>query len=152
MYFNYIILLFAINEGKHRHNFNKAKSMITYDKLNIPNDELEKFLRNELVEVLPLINDQIKENFRRRNIDFSNYRDFIFVKRSAKQLNGKKKVEYTITEKIVPKNRIYDTENSNISYTSIFSCVALFFLLGLSYILLMKIIFKGNFVEIINKQ
>ncbi|WUR03659.1 putative SP-containing membrane protein [Vairimorpha necatrix] len=123
---------------KHAHHASKLRPVVTYDRLNVSNHELKKILRNELVDVLPAISEQFETNFRNRNIDFDNYRDLIFVSKRVRQNGGRKKIEYTVTEKIIPKNNeIEQTKYVNNDIT-VWYVVSFFFLLGLGFTFLLK--------------
>jgi hypothetical protein len=100
LFYNLVLLNEVLDR---RHRSKRRNKIVTYNKINIASEDLKKFLRNELNDVLPLISDQLDDKFRNRNVDLNNYRDIIMVSKRVQHKGGKRMIEYTINEKIVPK-------------------------------------------------
>lgn len=123
-----IVILFSLCLANRHSN-----SIVTLNKFAVNNHDIKKILRHELIDVLPLINEQFETNFRNRNIDFANYRDVFFVSKKVSYFGNKKKVEYKISEKILPK-KIPEKYHTFF----IWSFISLFFIVGVSFTFFIK--------------
>lgn len=131
----------------HRHG-SKRNRVVTYNKINISNEDLKKFLRNELNDVLPLISDQLDDKFRNRNVDLNSYRDIIMVSKRVQNRGGKRMVEYTINEKIVPRTNISEGPvKKDGNHLAVVLCISIMFLAGVGYILFIKMVKSSKLLD-----
>lgn len=150
LFYNFVSLHKVLDD---RHGSKRRNKFSTYNKVNMTNKDLKRFLRNELNEVLPFIGDHLDNRLKNRNVDLNNYRDIFMISKHVHQKGGKRMIEYTINEKIVPRtDRLEMPAEKEGNHLAIALCISIMFLAGLGYILFIKMVKSYKLLEFIQAK